>query len=185
MNHRDGWKAASTELRVHYYAEQVKLPWSEVRPLVACAFRHVQREAFRDHSLNFITRCLKNVSELHLHKAHNHYGGWWGRNMGIRSRVFIGKLHTEPQKTCYPNFKDMPVFWHRDWKEHLVGLVAHELWHRWQPGHGKKAEYVCELIESDAIDTYRKEQGYTFTPPTEFEPEPQAEPEPQTELVNT
>jgi len=65
-----------------------------------------------------------------------------------------------------------------DWKEHLVGLVAHELWHRWQPGHGKKAEIMCELVESDAIDTYRREQGYTFTPPAEAKTENENIPDP-------
>lgn len=162
MKHRDGWKAPKTVLRVYYFEDRVGVPWAEIRPLVACAFRHVQKEAFRDHGLNFVTRCERNTTDLYLHKSSR---GWWGRNMGVRSRVFIGKLHEDAQQTTYPKFKDMPVFWHKDWKEHLVGLVAHELWHRWQPGHGKEAEIMCETVESDAIDTYRREMGYTFTPP--------------------
>ena len=91
--------------------------------------------------------------------------------MGIRSRVFVGTLHEDARETVYPDFKDMPVFWHKDWREHLVGIVAHELWHRWQPGTGKAAEMVCELVEIDAIDAYRKLMKYTFTPPTKPENE--------------
>lgn len=165
MRHRDGWKAPKTELRVRYYEKQIGVPWKVMRPLVVCAFRHVQREAFNDLKMDFITRNQKNWTMLYLHKSGR---GWWGRNMGVRSRVFIGHLHEHPRDVTYPEFKDMPEVWVKDWKEHVVGLVAHELWHRWQPGHGKKAEMMCELVESDAIDTYRKEQGYTFTPPSKW-----------------
>jgi hypothetical protein len=160
-----GLRAPKTKLKVFYSEHTIGIPWAEIRPLVACAFRHVQREGFRDHNYDFLRRSQRWTPELILGKATRGY--WWGRNCGHISRVYVGKLHTEPQKTTYPKFKDMPVFWHKDWKEHLVGLVAHELWHRWQPGHGKKAEIMCELVESDAIDTYRREQGYTFTPPAE------------------
>lgn len=176
-----GLRAPLTKLVVYYSEHTIGVPWAEVRPLVACAFRHVQREGLRDHREDFLRRSLRWTPELILGKATRGY--WWGRNCGHISRVYVGKLHTEPQKTTYPKFKDMPVFWHRDWKEHLVGLVAHELWHRWQPGSGKKAETMCELVEWDAIDTYRREQGYTFTPPVEPEPQPITEPQ-QPELVN-
>lgn len=173
-----GLRAPKTKLTVYYSEHTIGVPWAEVRPLVACAFRHVQREGFRDHREDFLRRSQRWTPELILGKSTR---GWWGRNCGHISRVYVGKLHTEAQMTTYPKFKDMPVFWHRDWKEHLVGLVAHELWHRWQPGSGKKAEIMCELVESDAIDTYRKEQGYAFTPPVE--PETEDQPQPQPELV--
>lgn len=161
MKLRNGLMSARTELRVHYFEHRVGVPWAELRPLIASAFRHVQKEAFRDHGSEFIRRSRVYTTELYLHKSKR---GWWGRNVGARSRVFIGPLHPEPRKTTYPKFKDMPVFWHMDWREHLVGLVAHELWHRWQPGHGKKAEEMCEAVEEDAIANYRREQGYTFKP---------------------
>jgi hypothetical protein len=150
MKNRQGLRAPKTVRRVFYYEHRIGLPWAEIRPLIACAFRHVQREGFRDHGYEFIRRSNGWETELHLHKSKR---GWWGRNVGARSRVCVGPLHPEPRKTTYPKFKDMPVFWHMDWKEHLVGLVAHELWHRWQPGHGKPAEIMCETVEQDAIDT--------------------------------
>jgi len=177
-----GLKAPKTTLDVTYYENTVGIPWAEIRPLVASAFRHIQREGFRDHGDNFLRRMRLYTPHLILGKGQN--GFWWGRCTGHVSRVYIGKLHTEAQKTTYPKFKDMPVFWHRDWKEHLVGLVAHELWHRWQPGHGKPAEIMCELVESDAIDTYRREQGYTFTPPAEPETE-NSEPKTEHENIDT
>jgi len=162
MKHRDGWKASRTELRV-FLCRTVGFKWAEARPLIACAFRHVQKEAFRDHGVNFITRCNNNNdTELHLNKGKR---AWWGRNMGVRSRVFVGPLHTTPQLEVYGKFKEMPEFWLADWQEHLVALVAHELWHRWQKGHGKTAEMMCETVAVDAVDTWRKEAGYTFTPP--------------------
>lgn len=157
---RGGLTAPKTTLRVHYWERTVGLPWAEIRPLIACAFRHIQREAFRDLKHDFIRRMNCYQPILFLAKGRN----WWGRCVGIHSRVFIGKLHTEPRQSVYPKYKDMPVFWHKDWKETLVGLTAHELWHRWQPGWGKKAEIMCELVESDAIEAYRREQGYAFTP---------------------
>jgi len=163
MKNRQGLRASKTVLIVTYYEDRVGVPWSEIRPLIASAFRHVQKEAFRDLGTEFIRRSHNWNTTLFLHKSSR---GWWGRNVGSRSRVFIGPLHAEPRQTTYPKFKDMPVFWHMDWKEHLVGLVAHELWHRWQPGHGKPAEMMCETVEQDAIDTYRREQGYTFKPVT-------------------
>jgi hypothetical protein len=161
MKLRNGLMSARTELHVFYFEHRVGVPWAELRPLIASAFRHVQKEAFRDHGSEFVRRSRIWTTELYLHKSKR---GWWGRNVGARSRVFIGKLHEDPQETRYPKFKDMPVFWHMDWREHLVGLVAHELWHRWQPGHGKPAEMMCETVEQDAIDTYRREQGYVFKP---------------------
>lgn len=161
MKHRDGWKAPRTELRV-FLCRTVGFTWAEVRPLIACAFRHVQKEAFRDHGLNFVTRCNSNVTELHLNKGKRN---WWGRNMGTRSRVFVGPLHKTPLLDRYGKFKDMPEFWVADWQEHLIALVAHELWHRWQKGHGKPAETMCELVASDAVAAWRKEAKYTFTPP--------------------
>jgi hypothetical protein len=163
-----GLKAPKTTLDVIYFEHTVGIPWADIRPLVASAFRHIQRAGFHDHGVNFLLRML-HTPQIILNKGQ--HGFWWGRCCGCVSRVYIGKLHTEAQKTTYPLFKDMPVFWHKDWKEHLVGLVAHELWHRWQPGHGKPAEIMCELVESDAIDTYRREQGYIFTPPIEPEVE--------------
>jgi len=170
MTLRGGLKAPKTTLMVRYSEHTIGIPWSEVRPLVACAFRHVQKAAFADHREEFLRRRCN--SELIIGKSGSR--GWWGRNAGVCSRMFIGELHKEPHQTTYPKYKDMPVFWHKDWKEHLVGLAAHELWHRWQPGHGKEAEIMCELVESDAIDTYRREQGYAFTPPVpETQPEPQ------------
>lgn len=161
-------KSPKTTLKVYYYEHTVGLPWKQLRPMIACAFRHVQREALLTHGENFLRRSRMWQPELYL--ANGKHGYWWGRAVGQTARVFIGTRHTDARKTVYPKYKDMPVFWHRDWQEHLVGIVAHELWHRWQPGHGKKAEIMCELVESDAIDTYRKEQGYTFTPPAESEP---------------
>lgn len=156
-------RADKTKLNVYYYEHLVGVPWSEIRPLVATAFRHVQREGFRLLRDDFIARNKRFTSELVLTASCT--SCWYGFHVGYRSRVHVGAKHTEPKRTTYPKFKDMPVFWIRDWKEHLVGLIAHELWHRWQPGSGKNAEFMCELVESDAIDTYRKEQGYTFTPP--------------------
>lgn len=163
MKHREGWRVGRTELHVSYNAKTFGVPWKIVRPMVACAFKHVQREAFNDLKMDFIVRNKNSFTMLYLHKSRR---GWWGRNMGMRSRVFIGPLHEDARETTYPTYKDMPVFWHKDWREHLVGLIAHELWHRWQPGSGKQAEIMCELVESDAIDAYRKQEGYTFTPPT-------------------
>jgi len=128
-------KSPKTTLKVCYYEHTVGLPWKEIRPLIACAFRHVQREALLTHGENFLRRSRMWQPELYL--AHGAHGYWWGRAVGQTARVFMGTRH-------------------RDWQEHLVGLVAHELWHRWQPGHGKKAEIMCELVESDAIDTYRR-----------------------------
>ena len=168
MKHRDGWKCPKTELRVTYYESRIGVPWKTMRPLIACAFRHVQREGFNDLKLDFIDRNRRNASKLFVHKSKR---DWWGRNMGIRSRVFVGPLHDEPKLETYDRFDDMPEYWVKDWREHLVGIVAHELWHRWQPGTGKAAEMVCELVEIDAIDAYRKLMKYTFTPPTKPENE--------------
>lgn len=164
-----GLKAPKTHLIVRYDPRQTNMPWKEIRPLIACAFRHIQREGFRDLGTEFLRRMSRWTPELILGKS----SFWYGRATGYTARVFVGKLHTEAQRTTYPRFKDMPVFWHKDWKEHLVGLTAHELWHRWQPGSGKKAETMCELVESDAIDAYRREQGYTFVPPLYVEREPE------------
>jgi len=161
------------------YRRTVGLPWKEVRPMVACAFRHVRREAARDLGPEYVRRAAKYRHTLVLGKSKQH---WWGRAVGYTARVFMGKLHTEPRTCVYPRFKDMPVYWVRDWQEHLVGLIAHELWHRWQPGSGKAAEHMCELVEWDAIDRWRKEQGYVFTPPET--PHPDSRPvEAPTELV--
>lgn len=162
---RGGLKAPKTTLNVCYSERTVGLPWKDIRPLIACAFRHVQKTAFQGHREEFLRRMRCWNSELILAKSGTRF--WWGRNVGTRSRVYVGELHPEPRQTTYPKYKDMPVFWHKDWKEHLVGLTAHELWHRWQPGTGKQAEIMCELVESDAIDTYRREQSYTFTPEPE------------------
>lgn len=161
MIHREGWKCPKTELHVTYCEQRVGVPWKTVRPLIACAFRHVQREGFNDLKHDFILR-NRRPSELYISRSRR---CWYGHQIGIRATVFIGKLHEDARRTVYPKYRDMPEFWHKDWKEHLVGLTAHELWHRWQPGTGKKAEIVCELVESDAIDAYRKQQGYSFTPP--------------------
>lgn len=169
MKHREGWKCPKTELRVKYFESRLGIPWKVIRPMVACAFRHVQREAFNDHKLNFVTRNQNNWTMLYIHKSKR---GWWGRNMGIRSRVFVGELHEDPKLETYDRFDDMPEYWVKDWREHLVGIIAHELWHRWQPGTGKQAEIMCELVESDAIDAYRKMMGYTFTPPAPVLPDP-------------
>lgn len=163
MKNRNGLRASRTVIEVLYFDKRVGLPWAEIKPLIASAFRHVQKEAFRNHGAEFIQRCAAYPATLFIHKSSY---GWWGRNMGSRSRVFVGPLHQEPKQTSYPKFKDMPVFWHADWKEHLVGLVAHELWHRWQPGQGKHVETMCEVVEQDAIDAYRREHGRTFAPPT-------------------
>lgn len=162
MKHRDGWKCPKTELHVVYSESRMGVPWKTIRPMIACAFRHVQREAFNDLKLDFIIRNKGSFTTLYLRKSKR---CWHGRNSGMRSFVFVGKLHEDARETTYPKFVDMPVFWHKDWREHLVGLTAHELWHRWQPGSGKQAEIMCELVESDAIDAYRKQEGYTFTPP--------------------
>ena len=156
-----GIKSPKTYLIVHCNPEQIGVPWRELRPLIACAFRHIQREGFRDHAFEFLRRVSRWTPELTLSKGY----AWYGRATGFTARVFVGRLHPEAQSTTYPRFKDMPVFWIKDWREHLLGLTAHELWHRWQPGSGKQAEMVCEMVESDAIDSYRREQGYTFTPP--------------------
>lgn len=161
-----GLKSPKTTLVVHCNPEQIGAPWRELRPLIACAFRHIQRAGFCDHGTEFLRRMSRWTPELTLGKS----SVWYGRACGHTARVFIGRLHPEAQCTTYPKFKDMPVFWHKDWKEHLVGLTAHELWHRWQPGTGKKAEMMCEMVESDAIDAYRKEQGYTFVAPPTFQP---------------
>jgi hypothetical protein len=161
-----GLKSPKTTLIVYCDPKQIGVPWRELRPLIACAFRHIQREGFRDYTFEFLRRMSGWTPELTLSKGYT----WYGRAAGYTARVFVGRLHPEAQCTTYPRFKDMPVFWHKDWKEHLVGLVAHELWHRWQPGTGKKAEMMCELVESDAIDTYRREQGYTFVTPPTFQP---------------
>lgn len=168
MKHRKGWKCPKTVLHVTYYEKQVGVPWKVIRPLVACAFRHVQREGFNDLMLNFVDRTQRNDTKLFIHKS-GPRRGWWGRNMGIRSRVFVGDLHKEPMLDTYDRFDDMPEYWVKDWREHLVGIIAHELWHRWQPGSGKQAEIMCELVEIDAIDAYRKLMGYTFTPPNKNE----------------
>ena len=51
----------------------------------------------------------------------------------------------------------MPEFWHANWQEHLVGLCAHELWHLYsRKPSGREQEFECELVESDAIDFYRR-----------------------------
>lgn len=161
MKHRNGLKAPQTKLRV-FLCRSVTFKWAEVRPLIACAFRHVQKEAFRKHGVNFITRCNNNTTELHLNRGKRF---WWGRNVVMRSRVFVGPLHTTPKLDTYSKFKDMPEFWIADWQEHLIALVAHEMWHRWQSGSGRSAEELCELMAIDAVDAWRKEAGYTFTPP--------------------
>jgi len=161
MKHRNGLEAPKTVLNVLYFEHRVGVPWAGMRPLVACAFRHIQKEAFRDLGSEFIRRCRLYTTELHLHKSKR---SWYGRAAGHRSWVLIGPLHPEPRRSVYPKYKDMPTFWHMDWREHVVGLIAHELWHRWQPGHGKPAELMCETVEQDAIDAYRREMGYTFKP---------------------
>ena len=93
-------------------------------------------------------------------------GYWYGSACGYRCRVFVGRLHPEPCKDTYRRYKDMPEYWYRDWKERAVFLFAHELWHRWsQKPNGKQQEFDCEIVGMDAIDRWRREQGYMWIPP--------------------
>lgn len=164
MRHRkEKWlRMEKTILNVSYNEKRVGVPWKVIRPMVACAFRHIQREAFNDLLFDFVTRQRRNPTTLYLHKSKR---DWWGRNIGIRSRVFIGELFEIPKLETYDRFDDMPEYWVKDWREYMVCMVAHEMWHRWQKGTGKEAEIVCENVASDAIDAYRKQEGYTFAPP--------------------
>jgi hypothetical protein len=143
---------------VYYYEHQVGVRWAEIRPLVAFAFRYTQRLAFHDFGRKFIARCMNFTTTLHILKDHR----WHGRNLGWRSDVFVGALHERPIKQKYPRFKDMPEFWEIDWREHLLGIVSHELWHNWHEGHGRKAEFMCETVESDAVNAWRQHCGYSF-----------------------
>ena len=159
---RGGLQVGKTKLIVHYNEGTVGLPWKQLRPLLASAFRHVQREAFRTHRTEFIRRSCHWTSEITVGKAKRN---WHGHSYGFYCRLFMGDLHTAPTRWDYPRYKNMPVIWVRDWQERLVQLAAHELWHRWEHGHGKGPETMCELVGDDAVHTYRREQGYTFAPP--------------------
>jgi hypothetical protein len=48
----------------------------------------------------------------------------------IQVRVFVGKTDTYPYKTRL--MPETPVVRYRDWKDHFVVTLAHELQHAWQ-----------------------------------------------------
>jgi hypothetical protein len=157
------------------YSERLRVPWEEMRRMVACAYRHVRTEAAREHNNrepydNPVTFKVNKIVTLHLRKASF---GWHGRAGGYTARVYIGKLYTVPRRTTYPNFKDMPVYWVTDWKERCVDLIAHELWHCFgRGGSGKKAEFDCEMVAWDCVEAWRKLNGYTFATPPEVDGTP-------------
>lgn len=162
----NGCYIGRTHLEV-YVAPAVKQPWSELRPLIAAAFAHVKREAFRNET----TRQLL-PRPLRLYLTTSRRSHWHGRSYSFRKvKVCMGRLHPEPEETTYPHYSNMPVIWHRDWRETLIDFCAHELWHQFSvEPHGRKQEFDCELVASDAIDSYRRRMKYTFTPPVEPEP---------------
>lgn len=139
------------------------LVWKNLRPVVAFAFRYTRSVALREAKLKPGAVPLPSIAKLELTSGN----GWRGRAWRWNSRciVRIGPLPTEPFISKYPRYRDMPQFWVDGWQERLVGFVAHELWHLHRPGHGRSAEYDCELVEWDAVEAWRKDQGYTFTPP--------------------
>ena len=124
------------------------VPWRQLKPLIASAWRHITREAVRQGSVLFAPR-------LTLTNGNSWRGRAWP---GARQTlVRLADLHTEPRPTRYPRYQDMPEFWHANWQEHLVGLCAHELWHLYsRKPSGREQEFECELVESDAIDVYRR-----------------------------
>jgi len=152
-----GFVAPKDTLLVDYNERTVRLPWRTVRPLIACAFVHVKREALRQHGPEYVRRQQRWPHVLRIGKSSR---SWWGRACGYHAKVFIGNLHEEPVLQRYPRFKEMPEFWINNWREQLVGLTAHELWHRWSPApNGKAQEYDCELVEWDAVDRWRSLNG--------------------------
>lgn len=159
-------------------SSSIKVPWNELRPMVAFAFNHVRRESAR--ALGPYGNVTKRV-RLELLKG----CGWHGRAQWSRATVVMGKPYTEPRQERYRRFKDMPEYWSRDWVEGFVGLLAHELWHCFGPdGSGRKIEFDCELVEWDAITAWRKANNYVFISKAEaadqsqaaYMPAPEAEP---------
>lgn len=160
---RNGTFIPKDHLEVLYH-RRVPVAWAEMRPIVACAFRHVKVEAIRAHGADYSRRQLRCTHVLRVGLSDRGY--WYGHACGYQCRVFVGRLHPEPCKDTYRRYKDMPEYWYRDWKERAVFLFAHELWHRWsQKPNGKQQEFDCEIVGMDAIDRWRREQGYTWIPP--------------------
>ena len=155
----------------------IRMPWKELRPLVAFAFGYARQVALRENAKT----PWKIPSPLHLKLTRGN--SWRGRAWHYRCLVRVGRFDFKPFLSRYPRFREMPEFWIATWQERLVGLVAHELWHLYRPGHGKPAEYDCELMEWDAVEAYRKHMGYSFTPPIERAVAPTIEPTIEPALV--
>jgi hypothetical protein len=134
-------------------------PWRELRPMIAFAFGYARKVALQENKAT----PWKVPSPLHLKLTRGNC--WRGRAWHYRCLVRIGSLNFKPFLSRYPRYRDMPAFWIINWQERLVGLVTHELWHLYRPGHGKPAEHDCEIMEWDSIEAWRKYQCYTFTPP--------------------
>ena len=140
---------------------QIKVPWRKLRPLVAFASSYCRRIAMHQFKGAELPACL----HLKITKGNSWRGRAFPRSR--RCLVRIGSQEVKPFLSVYPRYKEMPTFWISNWDERLIGLVTHELWHLYNPGHGKKYEYDCELMELDSIESWRVYKGYTFTPPQE------------------
>jgi hypothetical protein len=90
-------------------------------------------------------------------------GRWWV-GKAWRSKNYcllrVGRLHDETWELRYESVRgdygEMPLAIYKGWREHLVALAAHELWHLFsRKPRGREQEYDCELRSLEAIDYYR------------------------------
>jgi hypothetical protein len=137
--------------------ERIGESWQVLRPLLAAAFYHVKTAALMERGDYYVSNQRLRPHRLRL--LHTRYG-WRGRAYGSSCRVYVGKLHEEPRSVTYTRYKDMPEFSVKDWREHLIALVAHELYHRWSvKPNGKRQEFDCELVAFDAVERWRRQQN--------------------------
>jgi hypothetical protein len=156
VRHR-GLVAPLDKMLVTCAPERIGESWQVLRPLLAVALYHVKTVAIVEHGLSYALRQQRVPHQLRL----LHTGrGWRGWSYGSSCRVYVGKLHADPLNVTYPRYKDMPEFSVNDWREHLIALVSHEMWHRWsKEPNGKRQEFDCEMVSIDAVDRWRKQQN--------------------------
>jgi hypothetical protein len=73
--------------------------------------------------------------------------------------VRIGAASSFPCDSTYKRYKGMPEARLESWQEAVVGVTAHELAHtryNYDNGHRKNAEIMCEYIEQDCVNEFRK-----------------------------
>jgi len=73
--------------------------------------------------------------------------------------VRVGPASKYPCDSTYNRYKDMPEGRLESWQEAIVGVTAHELAHtryNYDIGNRKDAEIMCEYIEQDCVNEFRK-----------------------------